>query len=319
MSEIDELNSSAIVEAKKEYTTQLCSLLTPFIYEGFKIIWSSCKDNEKARKKFQEKLCMVPNWNKNIIEDEFKRITKDIDPKLIEKLIKAVFLSNIKVLSSIRINNKSKINIPIPNSSDFIHKCYIDCARKFWTNPKLMDDRETDFLSFDEIQENVDKSYNLIRDCIPGTINNTINFDEIIENFLDEALDNLETNDIDIDNDANTTNDINDCNNFNTDVNTDVNTNDDNEYDNISDSYKEEYNPNVDSTEDPLMMNLDNSECNSNFVENTTIQETDDRLSATEGDTIEECNNDEEVRKISSNTHNQEQANDDECPFFDEE
>jgi len=177
--------SNSVVEAKKQYTQQLVDILTPYIYQGLRSILQTCKDEKKVLKTFQEKLCSVPKWNQDIIDKEYERILIDHDKEFIEKLIEAVFISNVKVLSTIRVGKNKPINIKIPESKAFLHKCYIECARHIFQDPYLMDDRES-HLSFSEIQRNIKRSQVAISMCIDKTIRDLIPIQKILENYLND-------------------------------------------------------------------------------------------------------------------------------------
>lgn len=181
------LNTSAsIVEARKLYTQQMTELLTPLLYQGIKSIFDSCKTNDKrVLKSFQEKLCFVSKWNQTIIDKEFSRILKGTDCNWMDKLLEAVFVSNVKVLSSVAFKTDKVINIKIPDTKNFIHKCYIECARYFYKIPSLIDDRR-EFLSFLEIQKNVKLSNMGISDSIEKTIRDSIPIQDILENYLNQ-------------------------------------------------------------------------------------------------------------------------------------
>lgn len=181
---------SSIVAAKQEYTQQLCNILSPLIYEGFQVIWDNCKEESKALKCFQEKLCIIPKWNQDIIDNEYKRIVTNTDCEWLDKLIEAVFLSNVKVLSTIRIGKTKTINISVPNTKNFIHKCYVETARKMWQDPYLIDDRTS--LSHIEIKKNIHRLNLLISDCIEQTIRELIPIQNILESYLNDI--DLESN-----------------------------------------------------------------------------------------------------------------------------
>ncbi|RPJ71202.1 MAG: hypothetical protein EHM20_14810 [Alphaproteobacteria bacterium] len=176
---------TSIVEAKKHYTQQLIDMLTNYIYQGLKSIMEKCKDEKKVLKTFQEKLCSIPKWNQDIIDNEYIRITQEIEPEFIDNLIEAVFISNVKVLSTIRAGKNKPINIQIPESKIFIHKCYIECARYFFQDPHLIDDRET-HLSRSEIARNIKRANLAINICIEKTIRDLIPIQKILENYLDD-------------------------------------------------------------------------------------------------------------------------------------
>jgi len=177
--------SNSIVEAKKQYTQQLIDILTPFIYQGLKSILQTCKTDSKVLRTFQEKLCSVPKWNQDIIDREYNRIIIEHDNDFLEKLIEAVFISNVKVLSTIRVGRNKPINIKVPEAKTFLHKCYVECARYIYQDPYLMDDRET-HLSFAEIQRNIKRSQIAINTCIDKTIRDLIPIQSILENYLND-------------------------------------------------------------------------------------------------------------------------------------
>lgn len=176
-----------IVEAKKEYTQQLVDVLTPFLYEGIKSIFDKCKDTNEVLKKFQEKLCYIPKWNQSIIDGEYTRIVDNSGYDWLDKLIEAIFICNVKILSTIR-NCKETINIKIPETRNFIHACYIECARYFYKNPYFIDDRS--FLGYEEITKNFKASHAAIGDCIEKTIRELIPQKEIVETCLKQEVDN---------------------------------------------------------------------------------------------------------------------------------
>lgn len=187
---------NSIVEAKKLYTQQLIELLTPHLYDGIKSIFDS-SNNEgvtSVLKTFQEKLCSVILWNSSIIDSEFKRIVSKVESeKLINDLIEAVFISNVKVLSSVANKLNGTINIKIPETKNFIHKCYIECARYFFEVPDLMDDRGIHF-TVQEIQRNVKRSQLAINNCIEKTIREVLPLQEILENYLNGNNEEEEVN-----------------------------------------------------------------------------------------------------------------------------
>lgn len=191
--------SDTLVAAKQEYTQQLSDLLAPSIYTGFKSIWKSCKTSDKKiLKSFQEKLGLVPLWNQSVIDNEYERICKKEETKtFLDKLIEAVFLSNVKVLSSVRMGKTKALSIAVPDTKKFIHQCYIEGARKLWQDPHLIDDRE-DVLSYSEIKRNEKRLLLAISDSIEKTISRMIPIQSILESYLNEIDSSDEDNEDDI-------------------------------------------------------------------------------------------------------------------------
>lgn len=184
--------------AREEYTDKLCNTLTPLLYEGLKGIWNNVKANnkEKCLLKFQQQLSLIPKWNREIIDNECERISEKVSISTLEKIVEAVFIFNIKILSS--IGNDKNINLTIPEIKHFIHKCYINCAREFYTNPYIIDDRTRVGLLSENIklQKNYKECINLINLSINRTIKECIPIEQILEQYL-----NSELNDNDIHND----------------------------------------------------------------------------------------------------------------------
>ena len=210
------MSVNILIEAKKEYTNQLQKILTPRIYEGFKSIYDdilklvSQEVEEKQTqsgsitKIFQKTLREIPQWNQEMIKNEFSRIEKVSNCDYIDNLIEAVFITNTKVLTSVQINDDKaqhiKINLPQP--SHFIHKCYMECAKEIYKNPYIFDQSKN--LTPKEKHNNlrdalilIDNSINnAVRDLLPirdilmqGLTKNKISHmqkNEIIDDIIDK-------------------------------------------------------------------------------------------------------------------------------------
>lgn len=176
---MDETNSIT-VEAKKQYTLQLISTISPLIYQGFKTIFDGCKHSNNNLKKFQEKLCTISVWNQDIIDNEYSRIIKTSKCEWLDGLLEAIFICNVKILTIINNNSDATFNINVPETKKFIHRCYISAARQFYTEPHLMDDRG----SVSECNSNMKTCMNIISSSIERTIIDLIPKDEIMEKCL---------------------------------------------------------------------------------------------------------------------------------------
>ena len=87
---------------------------------------------------FQNFLTRVPKWNTNIISEESERILKASECPYLEDLLTCVHITQLKVLTSIRVSQKQKkIDIDIPKLIDFIHKFYICFAIILYCNVYL--------------------------------------------------------------------------------------------------------------------------------------------------------------------------------------
>ncbi len=188
-------DTNLLTIAREEYTNKLCSKLSPLLYNGIKSVWDNVKTSkkEKVLMSFQEQLCMIPKWNSDIIETECKRIDGKCNMVQLEKLLEAIFLFNIKILSA--ISSEKQIDVSIPEIKNFIHKCYINCARELYMNPYLMDDRN-DSKKIDniKIQKNTKTCMKIIDESISKTIKDCIPIEQILEQYLSVDNDNYSEN-----------------------------------------------------------------------------------------------------------------------------
>jgi hypothetical protein len=166
--------SDNLVVAKTEYTQQLIESISPPIYRAILTIFEKCKGREEVYKCFQKKLCDIPLWNQNIISDEHQRIVKESKLEWLDILIEAIFICNIKILSSIN-STPSTINIKIPESKAFIHDCYIQVARSYYMQPKI-------------ITQNSLKNIELIKNSIIKALLHAIPQKDVIESCLKQQI-----------------------------------------------------------------------------------------------------------------------------------
>jgi hypothetical protein len=134
---------------------------------------------------FQNFITRVPKWNHSIIEQERKRICEKSKCDYLEDLISCVHIIQLKVLTSMRVGNKQKkISINIPKADDFIHKIYINVARKLYKNVYLFEVSTSNL----ETQKNNRAFEILIQECILLTIRESIPIESIIKSYMDETI-----------------------------------------------------------------------------------------------------------------------------------
>ena len=188
---MDDYNTSVFSEAKNEYSANLVNILTPLLIQGlqsiFKEACSLCKDNDEYDKylmTFQNFLTRVPKWNQELIDNETKRIIQQSKCNYLEDLLTCVHITQLKVLTSIRVATKQKkIDIDIPKISDFIHKVYIKCARKCYSNVYLF---ETDIEPLTQ-QKNFRECETICKECILNTVRESMPVDKILRAYMDET------------------------------------------------------------------------------------------------------------------------------------
>jgi hypothetical protein len=188
---MDDFVIANLHESRNEWCCRLVSIFTPLVQEGLKSLfdeaWNMCVENNELDKylmTYQNLLSRIPKWNEKIIEDERKRIIERSGCNYLEDLISCVHIIQLKVLTCIRVGNKQKkIDISIPKIDIFIHKIYVNAARKIYKNTYLYD-KNVNAL---EKQKNMREIDNIIEECIMMAIRDSIPTEEIIRAYMDEA------------------------------------------------------------------------------------------------------------------------------------
>ena len=188
---MDDFNTAVLTEAKNEYSANLVNILTPLLIQGLKSIFSEacklCSDNEENDKylmTFQNFLTRVPKWNQQIIDAEMRRIISESNCSYLEDLLTCVHITQLKVLTSIRVATKQKkIDVAIPKLSQFIHNIYIKCARKFYSVIYLF---ETNIQPL-EHQKNMRECEIICKECILNVIRESMPIEKILRAYMDET------------------------------------------------------------------------------------------------------------------------------------
>jgi hypothetical protein len=188
---MDDYTLSNIIDTKNELCAQLMYTLTPCFIEGFRSIfkeaYNMCIENDEESKylmTFQNFLNNIPKWSSEIVENEKQRIIVSSACNYLEDLISCVYINRLKSLTTSRVGlQQKKINIDIPDLNKFIHKAYINIARKVYVNIYLF---ERDIKPL-QIQKNNRELEILIKECILNTIRESIPIEQILRMYLDET------------------------------------------------------------------------------------------------------------------------------------
>jgi len=133
---------------------------------------------------FQNFLTRVPKWNQQIIDAETKRIINESKCSYLEDLLTCVHITQLKVLTSIRVATKQKkIDIAIPKLSEFVHNVYIKCARKFYSVIYLF---ETEIQPL-EHQKNMRECETICKECILNAVRESMPIEKILRAYMDET------------------------------------------------------------------------------------------------------------------------------------
>jgi hypothetical protein len=193
---MDDFVLSNLQESRNEWCSRLLSILCPLVIEGVKSIyneaWKMCVDNGEVTKylmTFQNLLSRVDKWNSVIVEEERKRIIERSGCNYLEDLITCVHIIQLKVLTCIRVGNKQKkIDIAIPKLDHFIHKVYINVARKVYKNVYLFERNITSLM----VQKNNRELEQIVQECILVAIRESIPTEAIIRAYMDESIEHEE-------------------------------------------------------------------------------------------------------------------------------
>lgn len=189
---MDDFNVSALHESKNEWGSRLVTLLTPLIIDGYKSILDEsiklCKENNENDKylmTFQNLISRIPKWNDQIIETERKRICEKSRCNYLEDLVTCVHIIQLKVLTSMRVGQKQKkIDINVPKLDDFIHKTYINVARKIYKNVYLFEVGIPPL----QVQKNHRELEIIVQECILNTLRESIPVEAILKAYMDETI-----------------------------------------------------------------------------------------------------------------------------------
>lgn len=189
---MDDFNVSALHESKNEWGSRLVTLLTPLIIDGYKSILEEslklCKDNNEIDKylmTFQNLISRIPKWNQQIVENERKRICEKSGCNYLEDLVTCVHIIQLKILTAMRVGQKQKkIDINIPKLDDFIHKVYINVARKVYKNVYLFEINIQPL----QVQKNYRELEIIVQECILNTLRESIPVEAILKAYMDESV-----------------------------------------------------------------------------------------------------------------------------------
>ena len=204
---MEELSVNVLVDAKTEYTKQLTNLISPLILEGFLSIYDESLEIQASDldpkyqeysnlQIFQDLLKKIPKWNQDIIDTETDRIIKKTKCDWLDDLVGAVFISNAKVLSVIKTQNrKTEMKLKVPKIENFIHKCYVEAAREFYQSAYLFDDEDITSI---EKQKNMRYAINIIKESVIEAVRRLLPVHEIIKTCLGKIFTNDDDDDISV-------------------------------------------------------------------------------------------------------------------------
>jgi hypothetical protein len=189
---MDDFSLPNLHESRNEWCARLVNILAPMMSEGIRSIfdeaWKLCEQNNETGKylmTFQNFLSRVPKWNATIIEQETQRIVDRSGCGYLADMVTCVHIIQLKSLTCMRVGSKQKkVDIDVPPLNEFIHKVYVHCARKLYTNVYLFE-RGIPPLT---VQKNGRELEIIIKECILDSIRDSIPLEMILKTYMDETI-----------------------------------------------------------------------------------------------------------------------------------
>ena len=189
---MDDYSLPSLQESRNEWCARLVNILAPMMSEGFRSIfdeaWKLCEQNNETGKylmTFQNFLSRVPKWNATIIAQETQRIVDRSGCGYLADLVTCVHIIQLKSLTCMRVGSKQKkVDIDVPQLNDFIHKVYVHCARKLYTNVYLFERGIPPLTT----QKNTREMEIIIKECILDSIRESIPLEMILKTYMDETI-----------------------------------------------------------------------------------------------------------------------------------
>ena len=170
---------TVLVEAKKEYLAQLCCVVCPHMITTFENLYTEANTIAKGKKvliQYQKLLKEVPNWNNHMIHQHAEKMSSSCG--WFSDLLAAVFVSYVKILSSVRINSETKkISLKLPSDDVFIHGCFTHAAKELYKDPYVYHEEMSEY----------ERDANLTRrfiTCIEATVKDMIPIQEILKTYI---------------------------------------------------------------------------------------------------------------------------------------
>jgi hypothetical protein len=180
-----EMNLQLLAMCRSEYTNILNGIISDKIIEGLIAQYDTSVNESKRPQEvivtYQRVLKEVTLWNNHIVHAETERILGD-SKALLQNLLAAIYISNLKIMASIRISKGvSYVSLTIPASESFIHRVYIESARILYQNPMLMHLREANAI---ELFNRSEKLTKVVSMAIEKAVREMLPVKELLEEYL---------------------------------------------------------------------------------------------------------------------------------------
>lgn len=176
-----------LVEAKKEYIGQLCTVMCPPMIEVFAEMYEEASTMSKGRKvliMYQKLLKEVPNWSNAMSKKHSDNIASRC--AWFNDLLAAVFVACTKILSSVRLNaDNKKIALKLPSNEVFIQTCYNNVAKDLYKDPYIFNEEQSEHIRDEQLNMRFCK-------CIEATVKELIPVQQILQTYMSQADRNID-------------------------------------------------------------------------------------------------------------------------------
>jgi len=178
----------------KEYVDTLVNILLPHIYDG---IISISKESKRATSEknhivsFQQFLKAIRGWSDDTKKAEYTRIADNSGCIYFEKLIKAILTSNARILLGRNREADQIISQISADPCDFVFKCYLEVARKLYTQPLLIIGEKAPI----ENQRDINHVFDIIKNSIGVSIRESLPMEDLIDKYLSTTPDSQQDED----------------------------------------------------------------------------------------------------------------------------
>jgi len=189
---------SVLVEAKKEYTSQLAACMSDPMIDVFHRMYQEAAKTSKGKKvlvAFQALLRDTPNWSNSMVKGHTDAVVDSCS--YFSDLLAAVFVASTKIMSSVRLRQDTrKISLKMPSNETFTHTVYINAAKAIYSDPYIFGD------DISEQKRDADLRLRFSK-VIEDSVKELIPIKEILSTYMAPAPeDDAESKDIDLSEDV---------------------------------------------------------------------------------------------------------------------
>jgi len=172
-------NLSVLVEAKDEYQNIMVTVMTEPMIKVFHEMFMEAQRMSKGRKvlqMFQSLLKEVPSWSNTMSRTRASEIESTYSS--FGELLAAVLVSNVKILSAVRIQaGNRKLSLKLPTNDVFIQTVYNNAAKDLYDDPYVFTATQSEY----ERNKQLDDRF---RKIIIQTIKQSIPVQEILSTYM---------------------------------------------------------------------------------------------------------------------------------------